>query len=693
MLKFLPIFLLLLVACNPTTEKTEANTSGGSDEASNTTGGSGAGSTTPGWSFPASSSSVQYAFQGLEYSYTALTNITGGGWTLSGSTPPNGLAVSQVGTTVVLAGTPTGSGITTHGFEIIATKGADVRTARFTLIVRGDLLRPFQWHLEQTATTDYFSDDPGVTADDQDMNVTSVWKDYQEYGAGVRVAVSDSGVEVSHPDLSVNMLSGMHRNYKTGSSGAGWTGTPTTYGEAHGTAVAGIIAAVGWNDIGGTGVAPQVRLAGFQLIDSAQTSDIMLHQTTGDFEIFNYSYGTGLNADVADDDLYIAQLRDRVTNGRSGKGQIYVKAGGNEYFGFCETDDDAGFVCPPQNANIPAENNSPFMIVVGATAATPIAASYSNAGSNLWVSAPGGEDGDDEPAIISTDLATCSQGYSTNTGLWDHNRFETASADTIFTTYNSNCNYTSMMNGTSSAAPNVAGVVALLLGARPELTWRDVKHILATSSHKVPAGASTNHPYVNLRLAGYTYEQGWVTNAAGFSHHNWYGFGRVDALQAMIDANSHTLLPAWFESNEDFDIAAQGRSGLSLTIPDADANGVTSSRVMGPSVFDADTIIESVQLKIKVSHARSGTVGVELTSPSGTKSILLNINNALFVTTEGGTNPDADLDVVLTTHAFYGERAIAGANTWTVRVIDGFDDDVTGTLTDWSINVLGHLDP
>ena len=83
-------------------------------------------------------------------------------------------------------------------------------------------------------------------------------------------------------------------------------------------------------------------------------------------------------------------------------------------------------------------------------------------------------------------------------------------------------------------------------------------------------------------------------------------------------------------------------------------------------------------------------MGVELTSPSGTKSILLNINNALFVPTEGGTQPDADLDVVLTTHAFYGETALG---TWTVKVIDGYDDDVVGTLDEWSLNVLGHIDP
>lgn len=687
------IVLMFLVACNATSTKApetnSSETTGGTDGG----GGSGSSGTSPGWSFPTSSSTIQYAFQDLPYSYEVMSGLTGGAWVLTSSVAlPAGLSLSQVGFTAVISGTPTETGVTKAGLEITATRLGVTRTARFTLIVRGDLLRRHQWHLEQTTTTPYFADPPSFAVDDEDIDVTGAWLD-DALGAGVRVAVSDSGVETTHPDLSANMLPGMHRNYRSGSASNGYVGTPSPLGQAHGTAVAGIIASVGWNNIGGTGVAPQARVAGFQFIESAQTTSIMVHQASGDFDIFNYSYGTGINADFEDEPLYIAQLRDRVTNGRDGLGQLFVKAAGNEYFIFCDWNEDLGGFCGPQNANIPAENNSPFIIVAGATGVDFTVASYSNAGSNIWVTAPGGEDGDEFPALITTDLATCSQGFSTNTGLWDFNQFETANGSSTFTTFNPQCNYTSMMNGTSSATPVVSGVIALLLSVAPDLTWRDVKHILMASADFVhPSSGNTGHPYPVLDLAGHVYEQGWVTNAAGFHHHNWYGFGRVNAASAVAMAlGGYVPLPsAWFETNPDFDDAGEGLNAINQTIPDADANGVESPLLVNP--YPADLIVESVQLKIKISHAHVGQVGVELTSPNGTKSILLNINNALFVTTEGGTQPDADLDVVLTTHAFYGESAV-GPGDWTVKVIDGFDDNVVGTLDSWSLNILGHTDP
>src|SRR5882672_10314267 len=95
------------------------------------------------------------------------------------------------------------------------------------------------------------------------------------------------------------------------------------------------------------------------------------------------------------------------------------------------------------------------------------------------------------------------------------------------------------MNGTSSATPVTAGVIALLLEANPAITWRDVKHILASTARQIDAA----HAAVNFALTGGTYvaEPAWLTNAAGFKFHNWYGFGMVDASAAVNLARTYTV--------------------------------------------------------------------------------------------------------------------------------------------------------
>lgn len=73
-------------------------------------------------------------------------------------------------------------------------------------------------------------------------------------GSGVRVAVIDTGVEMDHPDLPANMGS---RNFVDND-------TPSFRSDAHGTAVAGVIAAVPNNGIGIVGVAPDVSLLAYK---------------------------------------------------------------------------------------------------------------------------------------------------------------------------------------------------------------------------------------------------------------------------------------------------------------------------------------------------------------------------------------------------------------------------------------------
>lgn len=698
------LFLLLLTACNASTgdvsDEPAGATTGGTTTGGSTSGGGTSGGTTggaavvsAGWSFPTSSSSVQYAFQGLVYRYIPVTGLGAGPWGVSFSAgSPTWLTGLVNGSgQLVLSGLPREYNKSYVPLDVTYTNGVVTGQVRFSLYVRGDALRLHQWHLENDGVS-FFSRDFGISG--EEMQVPSAWR-MGAMGEGVSVAVSDSGLETTHEDLTVNLLPGQHRNYRTGSSTTGYIATPSHYGEAHGTAVSGLIAAVGWNNLGITGIAPRARLAGFQFIESNQTTAQYVHQATGTFDIFNYSYGSGINADIDDDQLFIAQLRNGTYNGRDGKGHIYVKAAGNEYDYFCGSlTGYIGEFCLPQNANIPAENNSPFWIVVGASNANGVRSSYSNTGSNVWVVAPGGEYGDSKPAVVTTDLAGCSQGFSTTTaGPYSWNRFETYSnSSTIFSTYNPSCSYTSVMNGSSSAAPMVSGVVAQMLSVNPALTWRDVKHILAVTASRIDSGSvNSAHPVPQMALAGHVYEQGWVLNQASPRryYHNWYGFGRVNADAAITMAKdpSYVALPPMLETNPDFDSSlGHGETGLSVAIPNADAATSAAGLERTASFISDPVIIESVQLKVNITHPRSGQIGIELTSPQNTKSILLNTNNALLHNVAGGS-PDADLQVTLTTHAFYGEAA---TGIWKLKIIDGVVDSNTGTLNNWQVNIIGH---
>ncbi|OFZ13582.1 MAG: hypothetical protein A2Z20_04690, partial [Bdellovibrionales bacterium RBG_16_40_8] len=438
---------------------------------------------------------------------------------------PSWLNMDSINTKIY--GMPTSAG-TFSNIKISIYDGTNTEEiGPFDLTITGDPFAKEAWHLNNTGQKSYSS---GAGIADEDINILDALA-LGYTGLGVRVAVSDTGVEIAHEDLTDNILSGESRDYRLPVSP--WLGdpTPTDPAEGHGTSVAGLIAAKGWNSKGSRGVAPNAQFASFYFLDPSITFATYIDQASGNFDIFNYSYGLHQCTIVPIDDLYLAQLKYGVENYRGGKGAIYIKAAGNNYIDNILYSD-----CTPNpsvctypyyfgNANFDGDNTSPYIITVGATNASGTITSYSTPGSNIWVSAPGGEYGIKSPAMITTDMSGCDMGLSVSANK--SNSFESGSSP------NSGCNYTSTMNGTSSATPVTSGVAALILEANNLLSWRDVKHILASSAKIIdPSSGNTNHPS-GFNLSGYTYQQGWVTNAAGYKFHNKYGFGRVDAGAAV----------------------------------------------------------------------------------------------------------------------------------------------------------------
>jgi subtilisin family serine protease len=619
--------------------------------------------------------------QGIDFVFDTKSRFTesiSSGFSFTISNKPSFLSFNT--TTGVLSGEPTENGKHTS-IIITATNIADSNiqfVETFSLAINGDPLRAHAWHIKNTSQNN-FANRSGTAG--VDINVSDVYKD-NITGRGVKLAFSDSGVEINHDDLYLNGITGAHRDYSLNSP---YVGDPIAT-NAHGTAVAGIANAVGWNNHGSIGVAPNAKFAGFQFLDSSQSTSILLHQASGDFDIFNYSYGDTLYYPTFSDPDYIDHLRSQTINSN----KVYVKAAGNEHARYS----DDFKTCVSHNANFPFENESPFLIVVGALDADGYKSTYSNAGSNLWVTAPGGEFGESsnggDPAIMTTDLPTCFKGFSKasssqiNSFEYGHN-------------LNSSCHYTSTMNGTSSAVPVVTGVIALLREANSSLKMRHIKHILASTAVKTDPTHSnlfrTNHlsklsgSCNDLSLTGHAYELGWVTNKAGFSYNNFYGFGLVDAKAAVNLAKTYNIntLGTLSELNPNFNNASYGKTGLNLTIPNDDTSPYTQS-INAAGIKDTINVatsltLETVQLKISIVHPKPGEIGIELKSPEGTTSILQNINNSFLLGNK------TNLGIVLSTNAFYGEES---SGTWELRVIDGQTGASSGYVNSWHLNILGH---
>lgn len=519
----------------------------------------------------------------------------------------------------------------------------------------GDPLFNQQWHIKNTAQTGY-SDNGGTAG--ADINLIN----YNSYtGAGVLVAISDNGVEVNHEDLRANAVGSLHRDYNKSSPYLG-DPTPDSGGSAHGTAVTGIVQARANNGLGGRGIAPNAQFAGFKFVGAPLTTAKYIDQANGIFDIYNYSYGDYSCSFSGVPSSLISQLEYGVITLRSGKGAIYVKASGNEYYSplsdcYSNLQNNPYYL---GNAALEEDHSYPFYVLVGALNAKGKSAFYSTPGSPLWVSAPGGEFGTTSPAVVTTDLSGCNEGNSQSSA--NENNFEKGSSE------NSNCNYTSTMNGTSAASPMVTGVVALMLAENPNLSWRDVKYILASTADPVDINmGNTSHPTGN-NLSGHTYLQGWITNAAGFKFHNWYGFGSVNAESAITMAKNYTSNWSNFSKN-----TYSSANNLNLSIPDDISVGVQNTINVS-----SNKKIEAVQIEVDITHTYVGDLGIELTSPSGTKSQLMLINSGVI-------QEDINKSVLLS-NAFYMENAMG---TWTLKIIDGANQD-TGTLNNWKINIYGH---
>ncbi|HTH58922.1 MAG TPA: S8 family serine peptidase [Paraburkholderia sp.] len=467
-------------------------------------------------------------------------------------------------------------------------------------------------------------------------------------------------------------------------------------GDAHGTAVAGIIAATANNRIGGQGVAPQATLGAVRYLCDGCDTPVNTLSTYGgapfsqNVAVYNASYGASpaspIPFDLSTD--FMSVLLQHLETMRNGLGALLVKAAGNSYA--LETD-NVDVVCDNANAhhvtclnaNSDPVATMPQAVTTAAVNATGERSSYSSAGSNILVSGLGGEFGFAPgvppgnplgPALVTTDLTGCNQGYSSTQGVGRFSNPFDVPGSTVNAEFNAGCDYTASMNGTSSAAPTVSGVIALMLQANPALTWRDVRQILMRTARRIDA--SRVPATVELPSGeAYVPEPAWTQNAAGLWFDNWYGFGLVDAGAAVNMARQYNLRLSgpMLTNTAVVDLGEAGEQ-----IPQANVSGL---QLQLPVSGSARTV-EYVQVVIDMAVADAGDLAVEVISPGGTRSVVQNAYNG-FVNTGASV-----IDWVLATNAFNGESA---QGTWTVHFIDvdtrGGDPMQVGAV---GIRVMGH---
>ncbi|KAK8404403.1 hypothetical protein O3P69_007595 [Scylla paramamosain] len=202
----------------------------------------------------------------------------------------------------------------------------------------------------------------------------------------------------------------------------------------------------------------------------------------------------------------------------------------------------------------------------------------------------------------------------------------------------------SRFQGSSAAAPLVAGVVALVLQANPRLSWRDVQHLMVREAAPTPAALK---------------EDGWQTNAQGKKFHLLQGFGAVDAGR-MVEAAL-----TWQN------VGLQKVEKLMLF----DGYRNVSQELQVTSLMEG---VEHVVATITLNHTKRKLLNIYIVSPSGTESQVL-------------THRSEDVSMsgfhgwgFMSVH-FWGERP---GGVWTVAI--KCDSRLAGQLIQVELTVYGY---
>lgn len=321
-----------------------------------------------------------------------------------------------------------------------------------------------QWHLSLTRVTD-------------------AWEKFGNGDRKILIAILDDGVDVAHPEFRGKVVK--EYDFATHQT----DGRPKRASDKHGTACAGVATAGGAK---ASGAAPGCGLMAIRTPDylgSADEAKMFTWAADNGADIISCSWGPADGTNSVDPlpEALRAAIHECVRpggRGRDGRGiPIFWAAGNGD-----ESVDNDGYAANPD------------VIAIAASTDAEEKAWYSDYGKAVFVCAPsnGGDQG-----IFTADRRG-GEGYNRGAGAL------------------SDADYCDDFGGTSSATPLAAGIAALMLSAKPELTPDDVRRCLRQSAVKI--GPSSGY------------------KSDGRSRE--FGFGRVDAYEAVRAARSGPSTPS-----------------------------------------------------------------------------------------------------------------------------------------------------
>lgn len=525
---------------------------------------------------------------------------------------------------------------------------SEILAAEANILVQEELhykprepLYPQQWYLNHNGGN--------LLAPDAHINIEEAW-DVTRGARSVVVAIVDDSFDLDHPDFQGIGKIVAPRDLKEND----FLPLPNEKETSHGTACAGIVLAEE-NGIGITGVAPgctlmPIRTTGY--LDDESIEEIFEWAINKGASVISCSWGASAV-------YFPLSLRQRAvitraaTEGRNGKGCVILFAAGNANRPIEGTIYEQGWIKNILRGNTKWLNGfalHPDVITVSAATSMNKKAAYSNWGRNISVCAPSNNALPgmwfQETGFIYTQPSIKQPVYGR--GMLTTDQLGPAGYDTG--------NFTSNFGGTSSATPVVAGVAALILSVNPNLTAKQVRHILEETADKIVDPEPD--PQLGLRLG--TYDEN--------GHSQWFGYGKVNAAKAVRAARENSVAS----------IAATkqvgGKNYANLVIPDGERRGIKSAI----SISDSSPV-ENVQVSIDLTHEYLGDLEIYLIAPNNQRVLLQ--NRTL------GRQSHLNKTYTVRSHpALKQFLSLSAQGRWQLLIIDTAIQDV-GILNSWELTL------